>query len=174
MTNKAIHRMNNVFFEIIKQVGKIKRSEAAQNDPAFNDRVARKAIDATEIVSLLHSTELTDVKSADGKRSITVDPVELTTAYQCVNRLMDANPDFTDYGMLREFVAKFERQFMISRAGLSNAAQQRYVECLARSINNPEALFELLAAAPGGTDEQMALDLLFWTFEQDKQQNAGQ
>ena len=173
MMNQATHSQNHMFVDCFKdlrkqikhRLGQIRSARPAQNDPNFNDKSAYNVIGKNDIASLLHTTAIAVVKSDDGKRSITVDPVELTIAFQCVHRLMDVNPHFIDYDTLRKFVTKFERQFMISFTSQSNAAQKHYVECLARSINNQEALFELLAVAPDDSDEKMALDLLFFILE---------
>lgn len=159
---------NFAFFESNPRQ-EVKHARYAQTNPIFDAKTHLNVIGAKKISSLLHTTHQAIVVSADGNRSIYVDPTFLTKAFQCVQQLLEANPDFSDYSGLRNFVSRFERHLSVCRSAMRSKQLDLpifdFVASFERTVNNLPALYELLNAAPEGTDEKMALDLLFITLE---------
>lgn len=150
------------------------KTDAAENDAFFQDadataHVSYQVIEAEDIASLLYTFDPAIIRSKDHKRSITIDPMKLSFAFECVMVLLVDNPHFENYADLREFTSKLQIHQTISRAmgkrSINDPEHMRYVACMKRTFCNEPALHGLLNAAPEGSEEQMALDLLFLTHE---------
>lgn len=129
----------------------------------------KRVVTAEDVTQVLYTTGQVTIQSKDKKRGITIDAAALTRAYECVEELLTANSNNWSYSDLREFLQKFQRQRVLALSNLNNQCrkedQLRYLTSLEKSVHSTQALYELLSLAPAGTDEEMALDLLFMTLE---------